>query len=342
MTDRPTILLTHDPESRANYYGPRALSGLAALGELHLNETEGPLSAETLAEAARGCQLVVADRATAVPAAFFAAAEDVVAVLRGAVDVRTIDLEAASRHGVLVTNASPGFVDAVAELILGMLVDLARGITDATLSYRAGRMPEVRMGRQLAGSTVGILGYGSIGRRLAGLCRNLGMSVLVNDPYKTPEEPGIEAVGFEDCLARADFVVCLVVANESTENLLDAAAFARMQPHACFVNVARGNLVDEAALLAALEGGRIAAAAMDVGRAPDQMPSPELAALPNVVATPHIGGLTPAAIESQALETVEQVRALVEGRLPHNALNAEEASRLERLGIAVARQEAAS
>ena len=106
------------------------------------------------------------------------------------------------------------------------------------------------------------------------------------------------------CLARSDFVVCLAVANEQTENLIGQAALARMQRHAFFINLSRGNLVDEAALSAALRENRIAGAAMDVGRALDQMPSPELAKLPNVIATPHIGGLTPPAIESQSLETV--------------------------------------
>ena len=104
---------------------------------------------------------------------------------------------------------------------------------------------------------------------------------------------------------------------------MDAAAFARMKPGAFFINMSRGNLVDEAALAAALRDNRIAGAAMDVGRALDQMPTPELAKLPNVIATPHIGGLTPPAIESQALETVRQVEAIVAGKVPAGAVNAE-------------------
>ena len=120
----------------------------------------------------------------------------------------------------------------------------------------------------------------------------------------------------DDLLAQSDFVVCLAIANEQTENLIGAAALAQMQTHAFFINLSRGNLVDEAALAAALRENRIAGAAMDVGRAPDQMPTPELAKLPNVIATPHIGGLTPQAIEHQSLETVRQVAAIIKGEAP--------------------------
>jgi D-3-phosphoglycerate dehydrogenase len=179
------------------------------------------------------------------------------------------------------------------------------------------------MGRQLSGSRIGIIGYGSIGRYLAPLAKALGMEVLVADPFASIDDPGIRQLPLDDLLVRADYVVCLAIANEETENLMGQAAFARMQKHACFINLSRGNLVDEAALAAALRENRIAGAAMDVGRAPDQMPMPELANLPNVIATPHIGGLTPQAIEHQALETVRQVAAIIKGEAPVGAVNAE-------------------
>jgi D-3-phosphoglycerate dehydrogenase len=150
------------------------------------------------------------------------------------------------------------------------------------------------------------------------------MEVLVADPYATVSDADIQHVLLDDLLARADYVVCLAVANEETENLIGQAALARMQRHAFFINLSRGNLVDEAALSAALCENRIAGAAMDVGRALDQMPSPELAKLPDVIATPHIGGLTPPAIESQALETVRQVEAIIAGEVPVGAVNAEQ------------------
>jgi D-3-phosphoglycerate dehydrogenase len=148
------------------------------------------------------------------------------------------------------------------------------------------------------------------------------MKILVADPFASVSDASIAHVPLEELLERSDYVICLAVANDETENLIGPAALARMRPDAFFINLSRGNLVDEAALAAALRENRIAGAAMDVGRARDQMPTPQLAKLPNVIATPHIGGLTPPAIESQSLETVRQVEAIINGKVPVGAVNA--------------------
>ena len=316
------VLLTHTPQSRAQYYGERALGGLQAIADVRLHACSDALDAAGLIGAAHGVDIIVADRLTAAPREIFLALPNLRAFVRCAVDIRNVDVEAASAAGVLVTRAGPGFVQSVAELAVGFMVDLSRGISRATADYHAGRKPDVVMGRQLAGSRLGIIGYGSIGRYLAEIARVLGMEVLVADPFATVAEP-FQRVPLDDLMARSDYVVCLAIANEQTENLIGQAALARMQRHAVFINLSRGNLVDEAALAAALRDNRIAGAAMDVGRAPDQMPSPELARFPNVIATPHIGGLTPPAIESQALETVRQVEAILAGKAPVGAVNAE-------------------
>lgn len=327
----PTILLTHTPEMRANYYGPRALAALEALAPVRLHAGQDPLDADGLARLARGCELVVADRQTPAPAEFFERAPDVVAVMRVAVDIRNIDVAAASAHGVLVTQATPGFATSVAELAIGYMVDLARHVTAATIEYRAGRDASVRIGRQLKGSVLGILGYGVIGRELGRIGLALGMRVLATDPHRRIDEPGIEQVGFDELLAQSDFTVCLVVATPETENLMGEGAFGRMKPGAFFLNLSRGNLVDEGALERALDSRRLAGAALDVGRAADQKPSLRLAGRPDVIATPHTAGLTPQAIEHQAFDTVEQARALLAGETPRGAVNAKAASRLARL-----------
>jgi D-3-phosphoglycerate dehydrogenase / 2-oxoglutarate reductase len=316
------VLLTHTPQSRAQYYGARSLEGLQAIAQVKLNESDDALDAAGLIEAADDVDIIVADRLTAGPGEIFPALPKLRAFVRCAVDIRNIDVGAASAAGVLVTRAGPGFVQSVAELALGFMVDLSRGVSRATADYHSERKPEIVMGRQLAGSRLGIIGYGSIGRYLADIAKVLGMEILIADPFATVSEQGLEHVPLDDLLARSDFVVCLAVANEQTENLIGQVALARMPPHAFFINLSRGNLVDETALSAALRENRIAGAAMDVGRAPDQMPTPELAKLPNVIATPHIGGLTPPAIESQSLETVRQVAAIIAGEAPAGAVNA--------------------
>lgn len=328
-----TILLTHTPDMLENYYGPRALAAMRKLGDVRLNTTGKVLDAKTLADAAKGCDIVVSDRQTPGPAEFFPLAPDVCAFLRVAVDIRNIDVEAASKQGVLVTHATPGFIPSVSEMAIGMMIDLSRGITRSVMTYRGGGDAEPRMGRQLNGSTLGIMGYGAIGRYLAPLGVALGMKVLVADPYAKIEDAALHHVPLETLLAESDFVVCLVVANEQTENLMNAANFARMKPSAYFLNLSRGNLVDEAALAQALDKKQIVGAAMDVGRAFDQKPSLDLAKRSDVIATPHTAGLTPDAIEHQAFDTVKQVAELVAGRVPPGAVNTAKATRLARLGI---------
>lgn len=317
------VLLTHTPQARRQYYGERSLRGLQAVAQVVLHEGSDALDAAGLVEAAADADIIVADRLTEGPGEIFAKLPTLRAFVRCAVDIRNVDVEAASAAGVLVTRAGPGFVQSVAELALGFMVDLSRGVSRATANYHAGRSPEIVMGRQLSGSRLGIIGYGSIGRYLAPLGIALGMEVLVADPFATVTDARIVQLSLEQLLDRADYVVCLALANDATENLIGRDALARMRPHAYFINLSRGNLVDEAALLAALRDNRIAGAAIDVGRARDQMPSVELAKLQNVIATPHIGGLTPPAIESQSLETVRQVEAIIGGETPPGAVNAD-------------------
>jgi D-3-phosphoglycerate dehydrogenase len=324
------ILLTHTNAARELYYGPRAVAALQALGPVRLNR-DGPLVGDKLVRAAAGCRVIVADRAVPAPASLFEALPDLVAFVRNAVDIRTADVDAASAAGVLVTQASPGFVPAVSELVIGVIVDLCRGVSSAVCHYRAGRQPPIRMGRQIAGSTVGVIGYGGIGKRVVRLLEAMDATVLVHDPYA--ELADVHAVEMQALLAGSDIVVCLATASPETAGLIDEAAFAAMQPGALFVNASRGELVDEEALVDALERGHLAGAAIDVGMAADQMPSFELASRPDVIATPHIGGLTVAAAEHQAMETVRQTEAILRGEAPPGSVNRSMATRLSALVV---------
>ena len=312
------ILLTHSPEALANYYGERALAGLKALGTVVSNSDEKPLEGENLVRAALDCELIVSYRQSAAPALLFERLPRLVAFLRCAIDIRNVDVAAASRAGVLVTQASAGFVAAVSELVLGFLVDLSRGVSRHAAEYHAGRVPQAGMGRELRGSTLGVIGYGAIGRELVRVGRALGMKVLICDPHVGDAAQ----TSIEELLRESDYVVPLAVATAETENLIGEKEFRQMKQGAFFINVSRGNLVDEAALARALDSGHISGCAMDVGRAPDQMPTPALAARADVIATPHTAGLTRPAIEHQSLETVAQAGEILKGRAPKGAVNA--------------------
>jgi len=320
------ILLTYPADERVPRYGA-ALEGLCGLGEVVLNPHARLMTEDEIAAAAAGCAVIVSDRNTAFAAALIDRLSDTVALVRAAMDVRNIDLAAASRAGILVTRAGPGFRDAVVELILGQMIDLARGLSDCVGAYRAGMVPERRPGIQLAGRTASILGYGNLGRRMAEVLAALGMNVLVHDPHVVGIAPPARWVDRDTALAGGDFVLCLVVHGPATHRSLDAAAFARMKRGAFFLNPSRGAVVDELALAEALRVGHLAGAGLDVGSDPDDVPPVALGRMPTVVAAPHIGGMVPEALASQALDTVAQAADILAGRVPERALNATEAHR---------------
>lgn len=322
------VFLTHNPEDLDAYYG-RALPQLRAIADVVINPLDRDLTTPELIDAAAGCEVVIAHRSTPGEAALFSARPELLAFLRCAVDISTIDLEAASSSGVLVARADKSFIASTAELALALMIDVARNVSASTADYWQQVEPPQRPGYQLAGKTAGVIGYGAIGSYLARLLHALGMDVLVADPYVTISDGGPEQVGFEQLLARSDVVFPLAPANAETENLIDATALAAMKPGAMLVNVSRGELLDEGAVAAALDSGHLGGLAMDVGRAPDQRPSPDLAARSGVVATPHLGGLTPENADAQAMSSVDQVAAMIAGTLPCRSVNAEAARRLQ-------------
>ena len=318
---RPRILMSHPPEILAQYFGEEPLAALRTVADVTLNEAGRTLTESELLAASRGHDIVVLDRTTPGPRALFEGSPALAAVCRVAVDIRNIDVAAASKAGVLVTQATPGFTDAVAEWIVGAMIDLARGFTRCSMAYRAGEEPSLRAGHQLSTSVIGIIGYGRIARRLHALLIPFGCRIVASDPHVAAAPDGPELVDLDNLLDQSDFVVCLAVATAETENLFDGSRFSRMKRGAFFINASRGDLVDESALASALAAGHIAGAAIDVGRAPDQRPSPGLAARPDVIATPHTAGNTPQAVAHQAWDVVRQVTALAQGQVPDGAVN---------------------
>jgi D-3-phosphoglycerate dehydrogenase len=326
-----SIFLTHPPEALKNFYGDKAIAGLQALGAVRFNNAGRELSTQELIEAARGCEIIVSYRQTPGEAELFRNAPALVAFSRCAIDIRNVDVPAASDFGILVTQASAGFIASVAEWNLGAMIALGRDFMGSNTTYHADTRPVPPMGRQLRGATLGVIGYGQVGRYQCELGLAMGMRVLVCDPYARIDHAALIQLDLSELLAQSDYVVCLAVANDATENLMNAKTFAQMKPGAFFINASRGNLVDEAALLQALDSGYVGGCALDVGRAPDQTPSPELARHPHVIATPHVAGLTPESIEHQSLETVAQAAEIIKGRVPKGAVNAEHWTRKERI-----------
>jgi D-3-phosphoglycerate dehydrogenase len=320
------VFLTHNVEDRSAYFG-RALPELEAIAEVVVNPLDRDLTDDELLEFAAGCQVIVAHRSTPGSARLFAEHDNIVAFLRCAVDISTIDVGAASAAGVVVARADKSFVPSTAELALGLLLDLWRNIASSDHDYRQGHEPPQRPGRQLRGATAGIIGLGAIGAYLAELLVGVGMHVLGHD-VDDVEVAGVETTSMDDLLARSDVVFPLAPALPSTENLIDATALAKMKPGASLVNVSRGELVDEDAVAAALDAGTLAGFACDVGWAPDQRPSAGLASRPNVVATPHLGGLTPENADAQARSAVEQLAAMLAGDVPPRSVNEASADRL--------------
>ncbi len=321
--------LTHNPEDLEAYYG-RALPELVKLVEPVFNPLGRDLTAPELVEAATGCEFIVAHRATGADALVFGALPQLLGVFRCAIDISNIDVASASEAGVLIANADKSFIASTAEIALGLMLSSARSIGQSTTDYQNGLEPSQRPGQQLRGATVGIIGYGSIGSYLADLLQGVGMQVLIVDPFVTVPPDRGRQVDLGTLLAQSDYVLPLAQAEDATVNLIGRPELTQMKHTATLVNVSRGELIDEEAVAAALDDGTLGGLAMDVGWAADQRPSMTLAGRRGVVATPHLGGLTPQNADAQALSSVEQITAVLNGEMPPRAVNPDGAGRLRR------------
>src|SRR6266851_1540636 len=244
---------------------------------------------------------------------------------RAGVGVDNIDVPAATRKGILVVNAPRGNIVAAAEHTIALLVSLARWIPQADASVKRGEWTRSKFtGTEIRGKTLGVIGLGNVGSEVAKRAHGLEMEVVAYDPVVSVERAelfNVELVSLNDLLGRADFVTVHVPMVDSNRNLIGAPELALMKPGARLINTARGGIVDEEALHEALKDGRLAAAASDVfvNEPPGNHP---LLALPNFVATPHIGASTAEAQVSVAFDVAEEVAAVLAGDLPRFAVNA--------------------
>jgi D-3-phosphoglycerate dehydrogenase / 2-oxoglutarate reductase len=276
-----------------------------------------------LAEIVDRYDAIVVRSATKLTADVIARAARLKVIGRAGVGVDNVDLEAATRRGIVVANAPESNVVSAAEHTIGLLVALARNIPQAHAALKEGRWERSRWGGvELAEKTLGVLGLGRIGQQVARRALGLQMRVVAYDPFVSADrarELGIEIGGLDAVLARSDFLTLHLPLNEETRGLIGPAAIAQMKKGVRLVNAARGELVDEEALLDALRSGKVAAAALDVfDREPYSGP---LLEAPNVVVTPHLAASTDEAQDRAGVIVAEQVVAALDGGLVTNAVN---------------------
>ncbi|MAM46200.1 MAG: phosphoglycerate dehydrogenase [Planctomycetes bacterium] len=302
-----------------------ALEFLAASGDLEVDNRPGLSMPEKL-EAVGKADAVIVRSATKVDAELLEAASSLSLVVRAGVGVDNIDLDAATRKGVVVQNVPEGNTRSAAEHTIAMMLALSRNIPEAHRSIKAGEWERGRfVGVELQGKTLGIIGFGKIGRHVAHMAAGLGLEILAHDPFLAPhmaEELGIELVDeLGDLASRCDFLTVHVPKTEGTNALIGPDVLGRAKDGLRVINCARGGIVDEAALLEAIENGKVAGAALDVFE--EEPPSDRaLVDHPAVVATPHLGASTREAQVNVALSAAQLVvDYLLHGKL-HSPVNA--------------------
>src|SRR5207302_3097281 len=277
-----------------------------------------------LAEIIDRYDAIVVRSATKLTAELIGRAARLRVIGRAGVGVDNVDVEAATRRGIVVANAPESTVVSAAEHTIGLLVALARNIPQAHAALRQGRWERSRWGGvELADKTLGVLGFGRIGQQVARRAVGLRMRVVAYDPFVHAErfrDIGAErAESIEDVFAAADFLTLHQPLTSETRGAINAEAFARMRDGVRIVNAARGELIDEPALVEALKSGKVAAAALDVfAQEPYSGP---LLELDNVVLTPHLAASTDEAQDRAGVIIAEQVAAALEGGLVSNAVN---------------------
>lgn len=297
---------------------------LAARGVAVSEATEG-LDRAAFAREAAACDGILAFLTDPIDAALIDACPRLKVVANVAVGTDNVDLAAAARRGVWVTNTPDCLTDAVADLTMGLILAAARRIVEADRFVREGRFQGWRwdlfQGLELAGATLGVVGFGRTGRAVARRAAAFGMRIVAVarrgvDPAAWPN---MRFLSLDDLLALADVVTLHVPLTPQTRGLIGAEALARMKRGAILVNMARGPVVDEAALVQALREGRLTGAALDVFER-EPLLAPGLAELPNVVLTPHIGSATVAAREQMMRIACDNVVAVARGESPAQAV----------------------
>ena len=302
----PTSYARHDPTLRTELE--------AAVGEVIYNETGRPLTSGEVRALLPGIHGYIAGL-DVIDAAALDAADSLQIIARYGVGVERIDLAAAQARGIIVTNTPAANASAVAELAIGLMLALARSIPQADSHMKRGDWPRLS-GTSLEEKTVGLLGFGAIGRMMATRLRAFGRELLAYDPF-VPDEvmltQSVTPATIPDLLAASHFVSLHLPVTETTRHMVDTAFLARMQRGAFLVNTARGELVDETALLAALESGHLGGAALDAFEVEPPPTESTLIKHPRLIATPHIGATTDGATTRMGWMALRECLAVLAG-----------------------------
>jgi D-3-phosphoglycerate dehydrogenase len=302
-----------------------AESGVAALSQHHDVDVKTGLGKDELVAVAAAYDAIVVRSATTIDADVVAAASNLKVIARAGVGLDNVDVEAATKAGVIVCNAPQSNIVSAAEHTVAMMLALARNVPQANAALKAGRWERSKWnGTELHGKMLGILGLGRIGTLVAQRANAFGMRLVAYDPFVAPDRAGRMGVelraSVEEVMREADFLTIHLPKTAETVGLVGATSLRWMKPTARIVNVARGGIVDEAELAEALAEGVVAGAALDVFATEPTTESP-LFGLPNVIVTPHLGASTEEAQDKAGTQVAESVNLALAGEFVPDAVN---------------------
>ena len=308
----------------ADKISPKGVAYLRQQPGLEVIEAYGS-SPEKVLELVKDVHAIAVRSETKITAAVFAAAPLLKVVGRAGVGVDNVDVEAATERGVIVMNTPSGNTIATAELTFTHLLCGARPVPQAAASMKAGQWDRKSFsGIELFRKTLGVVGLGRIGSEVAKRAQAFGMRVLAYDPYLAPSRAKamqVEGVALDELLKQSDYITVHMPLTDDTKYMIDEAAFEKCKKGLRIFNCARGGIIKETALIAALKSGKVAAAGLDVYEDEPLAKDSELRALPNVVLTPHLGASTAEAQESVGIEIAEQIADVLNGGVIRNAVN---------------------
>lgn len=289
----------------------------SAVGEVIYNPRGRPLTSEELRQQLPGCDGLIAGL-DCVDCAALESADRLKVIARYGVGVDNVDLNAAGRKNITVTNTPTANSVSVAELTIGLLLSLARSIPQSSASVRDGKWPRLQ-GKVLAGKVIGLIGFGSVGKEVARRLQPWQATILAYDPFGDKSLAlalDVQLAELEEVIGEADFLLLHAPLLAETRQMVNADFLSRTKPGACIVNAARGELIDEQALLAALDSGRLGGAALDVYcQEPPSANSP-LRHHPRLIATPHCGAHTDGAADGMGWQSLRDCIAVLRGQAP--------------------------